>query len=457
MLQQNQVLCVSTRPAYDYIWNSLPGGIDFKIIWKRMLPKSPHKQCKVLLFEIESVPRDSTLLKSFTRTDSKIESIAFSFSGTVRKAVESMRTGANDFFSLPDEIELLKKSLFRIAEREKERKRSDELRSCQKSLYDFSHMFGRSPQFIELLKVVEKVISTKLSPVLIMGETGTGKGLLARAIHYNSALPDEPFVEVNCSAIPDNLIESELFGYEKGAFTGADSTKQGLFEVAKNGTIFLDEIGHLNTSLQVKLLNVIEYKTIRRLGGIKTISIAPRIITATSVNLTKAVKENAFRKDMFYRLNTVPLTLPPLRERGDDILILAEHFLTQFASEYNLNSKKLATQTKKALLGHTWPGNIRELKNTIERLVILSDEDTIDVAMLKFDESTQEPTGTEKSSSEIVIRIGEDGISKEEVEKLLIRETLRLSGGNKSKAARKLGITRPTLINKIKRHGIEKE
>jgi DNA-binding NtrC family response regulator len=454
MSENKQILCVSSRKAFEFITGSLPEDMDFRVEWCKALPKTLSGRYELLLIEIKPATRSLSIVKEVASLGSSAKVLAFSFEGSVRTAVEVMRSGASNFFSLPDEIDLLKQQIILFFQEEQKMRKRDDFLESQKSRYDFSHIIGKCSKLIEVLQIAEKVIKTRVSPVLITGETGTGKGLLARAIHYNSTLRNEPFVEVNCSAIPENLIESELFGYDKGAFTGATSNKKGLFEMADRGTIFLDEIGYLNPTLQVKMLNAIEFKTIRHLGGTETISIDTRIIAATSVDLKKAIIEKKFRKDMYYRLNTVSLTLPPLRDRGDDILILAEYFLNQFNNEYKLGRKKLSPGAKKALMKHSWPGNIRELKNKLERAVILSDRNLIGTGMLRFDEP--EPVAADESGhlSQLVIPIHENGVSKEEVERLLVNEILRLSKGNKSKAARMLGVTRPTLINMMKRHGI---
>lgn len=457
MRQDDLILCISTEKSFDFISASLPQNKNLNIKWEKDLPKPITGPCSLWLIELGSDGRNLPLLKEAVALDAESEVVSFSFEGSVRLAVESLRIGAENHYCLPDEIELLKKHLFLSEKRHEKRRTNREFLDQQKSRYDFSRIIGISPRLIEVLKVTERVIRSGMNPILIMGETGTGKGLLARIIHYNGPSREGPFVEVNCSAIPDNLLESELFGYEKGAFTGAASAKEGLFEIANEGTIFLDEIGHLNPSLQVKLLNAIEYKTIRRLGGTRNITVTPRIIAATSTDLRQAMEEKTFRSDMYFRLSRVNLILPPLRERGSDVLILAEHFLREFIEQYGSGARELSAATKKALLAHAWPGNIRELKNTIERAVVLSDGEVIGEEMLQFDEPGMDASNGRKTSARLVIDIPAEGISREEVERALVREILRLSDGNKSKAARILGVTRPTLMSMIKRHRLAGE
>ncbi|MFQ6104961.1 MAG: sigma-54 interaction domain-containing protein [Candidatus Glassbacteria bacterium] len=457
MIKNDQILCVSSAEACEFLRRAFPDKKGLEIKWKKKVPTSIKQSYPILIVEVTPAAGNLNAIRDLSRLHSSSEIFAFSFRGSARIAVESIRNGARDFFSLPDEVESLKKSVFQFLQAETRRARSEEFLNRERSRYDFSKIIGESPRLMEVLDVAEKVIKTRMSPVLIRGETGTGKGLLARAIHYNSVLPEESFVEINCSAIPDTLLESELFGFERGAFTGAVSRKEGLFEVANEGTIFLDEIGHLNPSLQVKLLDAIEYKTIRHLGGTKNIPINPRIIAATSVDLERAMKENNFRRDMYYRLSVVSLTLPPLRERGDDVLLLARHFLREFTGEYGTGSKRFSPRAEKALRAHSWPGNIRELRNTIERAVILSEGKTIRDTDLQFDESGEPGLKTARDESELVIPISDDGISKDEVEKILVRKILTLAGWNKSKASRMLGVTRPTLVSMMKRYGLERE
>jgi len=454
MEEKNKLVCICTQKAFHLLKSSLPENVVFRLRWERDLPESLNDECTSVLVESKPRSRSISVLKELVHLNPRVEVVCFSLGGSVRQAVESLKAGASNYFSLPEEIEHLSKHLLLSIRKEKKRVESKRFIDSRKSRYDFHHIIGKSPKLIGVLKEAERVIKTRTSPVLIRGETGTGKELLARAIHYNSARPEEPFVDVNCSAIPDKLLESELFGYERGAFTDAKTTKKGLFEIAHDGTIFLDEIGQLNPSLQVKLLNVIEHRTIRRLGGTETIPVNIRIIAATNMDLEEAIREDRFRRDMYYRLNVVSLTLPPLRERGEDILTLAEHFLNQFVETYDLGKKRLSSGAKKALMAHSWPGNIRELMNTLERAVILFDDDTIDEGMLQFGKVALELDEERNAFSQLIIDIPEEGITRDEVEKILVSEILRLTHGNKSRAARMLGVTRPTLTNMIKRHGL---
>jgi transcriptional regulator with PAS, ATPase and Fis domain len=293
--------------------------------------------------------------------------------GEHRLAISLLRAGADDYFCLPEDIGPLRSWAIERAELVLTSARVEALAAEHRRRYDFSRMIGESTCFTDALDRACKVIPYSASTVLIHGETGTGKELLARAIHYNGERATEPFVEVNCAALPEQLLESELFGFEAGAFTGAMSPKPGLFEVANGGTLFLDEIGDLPLALQGKILRVLEEKTIRRLGGLRTTSVDVRIMAATHVDLMAAVRDGRFREDLFYRLNIVPIRLPSLRERGEDLLLLARHFLDRFADEYDRPGLTLSPEVRKALLGHNWPGNIRELRNVIERGVLLGE------------------------------------------------------------------------------------
>ena len=450
-----KILCFSSEETHRFLERSLPRNAGIRLERREDLPEALPAGCPLSLFEIESPERGLAVLRRLAGSARRGGILALSSGGTVRLAVKALKAGAADFFSLPAEMEPLRKEIFRSLERWRREDQSGRYLERQRERYDFGQILGESPALKEVLRVAERVIRTRISPILILGETGTGKELLARAIHFHIARPDEPFVEVDCGAIPEKLLESELFGYEKGAFTGALEGKRGLFETASGGTLFLDEIGHLDASLQVKLLRAIEHGTIRRVGGTKMIPVDIRIIAATNMDLERAIEEGRFRRDIYYRLNVVSLHLPPLRERGEDVVLLARHFLDRFTRSYGLPAKKLSARAIRALKNHNWPGNVRELKNTIERAAILQDAEVIEPSLFSFG---ARPRGSGPSPDEapgrIVIDVPEEGISRSEVERRLLRETLRLAMGNRSRAARMLGVSRPTLINMIHRHGL---
>lgn len=306
-------------------------------------------------------------------------------------------------------------------------------------------MIGKSAGMQQVFSLIAKVAPTS-STVLIRGESGTGKELVACALHAQSPRHDKPFVKVVCAALPETLIESELFGYEKGAFTGAATSKPGRFELAEGGTIFLDEIGDLSTATQVKLLRVLQDRQMERLGGTQTVTADVRILTATHQDLEALVKEGKFREDLFYRLNVVPITIPPLRQRKDDLPLLCDHFLNRFRAEHGKPELKLDDKAGEALVAHDWPGNIRELQNVLERLVILTSGGRISVD----DVAACLPAGAASSASG-----GDLAAARADAEKQTILKALQESDDNRTRAARLLGISRRTLHNKLREYGIE--
>ena len=318
--------------------------------------------------------------------------------------------------------------------------------------FGFENIIGESPALRAAIALAQKVASARLTTVLLIGETGTGKELFARGIHYASAARGEPFVAVNCAAIPDTLLESELFGHEKGAFTDARAQKKGLMELAGHGTLFLDEIGELPQGLQPKLLRVLEERRVRRLGGTEEIPINCRIIAATNASLLEAVARLEFRDDLFYRLNVFRINLPPLRERAGDVEVLARHFLSDIARVQALRAKELMPEAVAALRSHSWPGNVRELKNVVERAAILSETNLIAADHLLVQHRTAVPASASGGSTSIHIPPG--GKPFTEIEKEAVQITLQLTNGNQSAAARILGISRPTLARKIREYGL---
>ena len=319
-----------------------------------------------------------------------------------------------------------------------------------KSREKFADIIGNSAQMQEIFVLVEKVADSD-STIIIHGESGTGKGLIARAIHKNSRRKEKPFITINCGAIPENLLESELFGHVKGAFTGATASKPGKFELANKGSIFLDEIGDMSTNLQVKILRVLEEREFEQVGGSKTIKADVRIIAATHRDLEKLVKEGSFREDLFYRLNVIPIEIPPLRERKPDISLLISHFLTEFNLKNGKNVQGITNDAMGIMKEHSWPGNVRELKNMIERLVVLKGEGEINP--LDVPQKLREKEGHSELPS---VEISDDGINLNtavtEFERALILESLQKTNWVKNQAAKLLRLNRTTLVEKIKRH-----
>ncbi len=326
--------------------------------------------------------------------------------------------------------------------------------------FDFTNIIGESPEMRQVLEIVSKVIKRKWVTVLIRGETGTGKELVAQAIHDNSFAQTQPFVEINCNVLPDNLLESELFGYERGAFTGATTQKKGLFELAENGTLFLDEIGEISPAVQVKLLKALEQKRIRHLGGTEDIRVNTRIIAATNRDLQKAIHEGDFRSDLYYRLNVISVYLPPLRERGDDVILLAHHFLAHYKTEYESQIDGFTPDAEALLRSYPWPGNVRELNHTIERIVLLSEEDRVTRESLEDAIESKTPlqlAEEEPRSGNVRIDIPVEGLSLDEIEKLVIKTVLKKMNWNKRKTSQALRIPRTRLDRKIVKYGLKPE
>ena len=319
------------------------------------------------------------------------------------------------------------------------------------SEFAFRNVLGESPALLEAVDFARRMAGRRLTTVLLTGETGTGKELFARGIHYAGPEPGEPFVAVNCPAIPAQLLESELFGHERGAFTDARALKQGLLELAGGGTLFLDEITDLPADLQPKLLRALEERRVRRLGGFQEIEIRCRVIAASNVSLEQAVAEGKFREDLFYRLNVLRLALPPLRDRAGDIELLARHFAREIANEHGMPPKELAPGALAVLKSHEWPGNVREVKNVIQRAAILGTHDQIEASDLAITPRGQVVSENGHRSGPRQILIPPEGKALEQIEGEAIRHTLELTGGNRSAASRILGISRPTLLRKIKK------
>jgi DNA-binding NtrC family response regulator len=348
-----------------------------------------------------------------------------------------VRAGADDYFALPADVDALRSWVADAAARIEQEREAASFAEQERDGVQFDGILGTSAALKAALTRARRVIGRPTVTVLLTGETGTGKELLARAIHYNGPRRDAPFVDVNCAAIPENLLESELFGHEKGAFTSATATKPGLMQVADGGTLFLDEIGHLPLPLQGKLLRALEERTIRRVGGTRSIPFDVRLIAATHVELAAAVKNGEFREDLFYRLNVMPIELPALRERADDIVPLAEHFLARFRREYDIPELELSAAAKRVLLERRWSGNVRELRNTIERAVLLADGATLDTADVA-EESTHAASSGGDGELPFPATIAA-------ITQAAARRMLELCNGNKSVTARRLGISRPRL------------
>ncbi len=386
------------------------------------------------------------VLEAVRKADPNIQVIILTAFGTIEMAVEAMKAGAFHYISKPfnrDELKLTIKKALQLKELERE---NVVLRQELKDRLGLDAIIAESAQMSRVLELLIRVAPTETT-VLILGESGTGKELIARAIHGNSPRARGPFVAVNCAAIPENLLESELFGHVKGAFTGAIRDRIGKFEAAEGGTVFLDEIGEMRPDLQVKILRVLEERTLERVGDNKPIRVDVRVLAATNKDLSKAIQAGEFREDLFYRLNVVPLQIPPLRERRADIRPLAQHFLKRLGAPPRLT---IAPDAFRALETYNWPGNVRELENALERAMIFHREDVIGLADLP--ETIHAPRIREAVA--LPVSLPEAGLSLEEVEKELILRALQKHDWNQSRAARYLGITRHTLLYRIEKHNI---
>jgi len=387
----------------------------------------------------------SELLRHVASRYPSIPVIVLTGHGTVEDAVDAMRNGAYDFITKPVNLDHLSILVKRALERRELARRNEELQEEVEAQRRTSTIVGKSPAILRIFDLVRKVAPTKAS-VLITGESGVGKELVADAIHNLSPRADRPFVKVHCAALAESLLESELFGHEKGSFTGAQARKKGRFELANEGTIFMDEIGEINQNVQIKILRVLQDKRFERVGGEDTIETDVRVVAATNRDLKAEIAAGTFREDLYYRLNVVNIHVPPLRERKDDIPLLAAAFLGEFASDNGKPIVGFDPKARAALYAYAWPGNVRELRNCIESAVVMASGELVTLDDL--------PPGLRSGGEESAIRIP-TGSSLADAERILIRETLAAQGGNKSRSAEILGIGRKTLYQKIQDYGLE--
>jgi DNA-binding NtrC family response regulator len=385
------------------------------------------------------------LLRQMKEKWPETETIVLTAFGSIDTAVEAMRMGAYDYLTKPIDRDRFHIVVKKALEHHNLAQENRQLRDRLETRTRFDQMVGESEVMQRIYGLVDMVADSGVT-VLLTGESGTGKELVARAIHHNSVRADGPFITVNCGALPDSLFESELFGYEKGAFTGAMTTKAGRFELADSGTLLLDEVGELSMKSQVDFLRVLETKEFRRLGGTKLIKVDTRVIAATNRNLKEAVKQGDFREDLYYRLNVVPIQLPPLRERGDDIPLLAEQFLRDFATQYQHEPKEVSRDAMRLLRLYSWPGNIRQLRNLMERLVI-----TVKGATIQPEYLPEEIQASKQDARIMVVALG---TSLKDVERETIRRTLAEVTNHREHAAKLLGISLRALQYKIKQYGI---
>ncbi len=404
-------------------------------------------------------------LRKLTSLDPDLIVIIVTAYSSVQSAVVAMKDGAYDYIQKPIDHDELGFVIEKALETHRLRERLSYFQRKEIQQAAHGEIIGASPRIIQVTELIERIAhldpgsAGELPTVLLQGETGTGKDLVARAIHRQGSLAGQPFVEIECTSIPKELAEAELFGYEKGAFTSATTTKPGLIEAADGGTLFLDEIGELGLELQAKLLKAIERRQIRRVGSLRERKINVRIIAATNRNLEAAVKAGAFRPDLYYRLKVLTIELPALRERGEDVILLANHFLKQLTHKYSLATRRFTEAALQALRMYRWPGNIRELVHLIERALLAGDEEEIGPSALGLD-TTLPVVASQKRNHQtgadgvLQIQFPEQGVDLEEVERELIRQALDLTDGNVTEAARKLNIGREALRYRIQKHGI---
>jgi DNA-binding NtrC family response regulator len=382
--------------------------------------------------------------------------------GTIENAVKAMKLGASDYINKPFTFKEIDFIIDEVIEKRKLAKELHLLRREQKDNITFDGVIGNSEAIKQVIQISKKIASTETTTILLLGESGTGKDLFARAIHNASSRRDKPFVTINCSSLPETLLESELFGHEQGAFTDARKMKKGFFEIAEGGSVFLDEIGEINPATQLKLLSVLENRLIRRIGGTADIPVDIRIIAATNKDLKKSVEEKMFREDLYYRLKVFQIIIPPLREHKDDVLLLAENFLGIFNKQFGKHIKSIDAKAQQMLSNYNWPGNIRELRNVMERAVILESNSILHPESLPGEiisnGSGKEPAGKfpeTEGISVVATQEKQEGRSLYEIEKQTIIQALNKTNNNQTKASKLLGITRDTLRYKIKKYLID--
>ncbi|MDA8164161.1 MAG: sigma-54 dependent transcriptional regulator [Desulfobacteraceae bacterium] len=399
------------------------------------------------------------LLKAVKELNRDLPVIMITAFGEVDKAVEAMRAGAFNYLAKPFNNDELVVSIRKAVELYGLLRENTRLREAMQTRYGFANIIGKNKRMQQIYTLIEKVAPTPAT-VLISGESGTGKELVARAIHFNSSRKEAPFISVNCAALPESLLESELFGHEKGAFTGAVALRKGRFELADTGTLFLDEVAEMPLALQAKLLRVLQERTFERVGGSLTLRVDVRILTATNRDLKEEVEKGSFREDLYYRLNVLHIQLPPLRDRLDDLPLLAAHFLKKFASQLNRPDLQISPDALRYLASLPWEGNVRELENVIERAAILAPGETIEVEDVRA-ESVGEPKASEWAAGLDLDRLIPPGVTLPDIldtiEEQMVRKALERAGHVQTRAAEELGITKSLLQYKMKKYGLQKK
>lgn len=469
-MPKDKVLVVDDEPMIRWTLTEALRGWGYEPVEaatvQAALTSFDNEQPSAVLLDI-NLPDGSGLdaLREIKRRNAQAVVIMITANVLVEDTIAAMRGGAYDFIGKPINLNELQVTIRNGLEAGKLRKEVHQIRSERSRLFSFEQIIGRSPAMTQTIALARKVAESEASSVLLQGESGTGKDLIAKAIHYGSRRAEHPFFPINCAAIPATLIESEFFGHEKGSFTDARARKEGLFEQAQGGTIFLDEIGELELGLQAKLLRVLEEGAFRRVGGLKDLPLDVRVIAASNRDLRGESERNLFRLDLYYRLSVIQIDIPSLRERGDDVLLLTDYFIKHFNERLRKRIRGLTPEVADIFRRYGWPGNVRELRNVVERSMILEDGEQITTQYLPrglwIEEQSRTrtesvmaasvPPPSTPSQSEPLFRLPSDGIALEDVEMSLVRQAITLSNGNQTRAAELLGISRDQLRYRLKK------
>jgi len=456
MTEKSTILVVDDDHAHRTMLNTLISGWGYAVSeaddGSSAVEKVKETTFDLVLMDVRMVKISGLeALETIKAHNPAIPVIIMTAYSSVETAVEALKQGAHDYLTKPLDFDKLRLTIDRAMEHTRLKEENRLLRETLGHQFDTQNIIGNSPKMIKLLETVAQVAPSEAT-VLISGESGTGKELIAGAIHFNSLRKKGPFVKINCAAITETLLESELFGHEKGAFTGADRRKEGRFSQAHGGTLLLDEVGEMSLMMQVKLLRALQEREFNRVGGESTIQVDVRVIAATNKNLKDQINEGAFREDLYYRLNVVELEVPPLSDRKEDIPLLTQHFLELFAAKNRKEIKGFTPRAMDNLIRYDWPGNVRELMNAVERGVVLSRSSYLDVPDFPFMKDSMLQNDQDSTTPAKLSMQGD--VPLEKIEKTAILKTLEAANGNKSEAARRLGITRKTLHKKLKAYGV---